>query len=135
MNGQWEYSFDPLNQLLRASSSNQEVCFSYDPLGRRLAKEMGHQLEEFYLYDGANEWAAYDSDGHLKALRVPGLFQHKGTTLPVAIELEGKTYAPFLDSLHNVCRLLEARSGTVTHEYTYSAFGSSLKSHETGFNP
>jgi YD repeat-containing protein len=50
------YQYDYRNQLMRITSGDAEVCYCYDPLGRRNRKTLQQdgetQCQEIYVYDG-----------------------------------------------------------------------------------
>ncbi len=129
--GQFSFKYDPLNRLVEAQNNAFKITYSYDPLGRRVSKTTAccspEKRKEHYLYDDDQELACYE--GELKDLRVFGL-----PSQPVAIELSGRAFAPILDCLGNVKKLVDVAAEKITHSYTYSAFGETLSS-ETRSNP
>ncbi len=58
---------------------------------------LGGKRKEEYLYDGENEIGAFISPENPKNLRVLGLEQNQGNPNTIALELDNKIYAPFLD--------------------------------------
>src|SRR5690349_13586303 len=122
--GTQRYKYDALDQLIEVDTGQQRFHYLYDPFGRRLEKiaeretwdERKESARESYLYDGAQEIAAFEN-GECKQLRVLG---HAGT--PVAFELEKNVYAPIVDPQGQVSRLVNMATQQ-THDYTFSAFG------------
>jgi RHS repeat-associated protein len=100
--------------------------FHYDYFNRLLSQtifttkngEWSFFSQETYLYDGQNELGAYPQE-----LRILG--QGKGAEIgaAIAIEKQGKIYAPMHDLFGNVVALLDPSSGKALETYRYSAFG------------
>ena len=108
----WHYTYDPLSRLTSATNGETTLQFSYDPLGRRLSKQVDNQLPEHYLYDGNRELGAYEN-GNPKNLHLPR----------IAVELEGEIFAPILDCHGNSLHLVSLLSGSIAASYQHTAFG------------
>lgn len=132
----YSFAYTPLNQLSEATIGNTKVCFSYDPLGRRIGRKQytltNHEYHEvsndILFYDGNQEIGQIEQ-GNIQQLRVLGR-QH-----PVAIELQGKAYAPLLDARGNIRRLIDTDTETIVAHYSYSAFGEQSINEQPLFNP
>ncbi len=129
----FQYTYDPLNQLISAQSEKTQVNFTYDPLGRRISKkayiltekkwkEIAH---EYYLYHGQQEIGAFTPTGKPKNIKVLGLGANSPSA--IAIELEKSVFAPILDAQGNICRLIDPISKEIESRYFYSAFGEELQ--------
>lgn len=137
-----KYSYDPLNRLIEAVNGNNKICYSYDPLGRKIGKtvyklienEYKKNFQEFFFYDGNNDIGAVSDEGRVKQLRILGLGSHPEKKSTIAIELEGKTYAPYLDCQGNVRGLIDIASKVIAVSYDYSAFGKQSLTNNI-FNP
>jgi len=124
-------SYDLLGQLIEAKSPFKKILFSYDPLGRRLSKavytathsEWEEQSKESYLYHGNHEIGAFISQKP-KNFRVLGL----GET--IAVELEGRVFAPIKDVQDNIVKLIDAESKKVRESCAFTAFGEDLAQEE-----
>ncbi len=127
----FQYTYDPLNQLISAQSEKTQVNFTYDPLGRRISKKTftltekkwKETVHEYYLYHGQNEIGAFIPTGKPKNIKVLGIAPNS----PIAIELEKSVFAPILDAQGNICRLVNPISKEIESRYFYSAFGEELQ--------
>ena len=64
-----------------------------------------------------------------------GLAKHKNNPQTIAVELEGKVFAPILDCQGNIRRLIDP-TGAIAQRYEFSAFGEKItNSQESLFNP
>ena len=128
--GQILYTYDALGRLTRITYPNKkEILYSYDPLSRLLSKKTstyhyGSWQEEtfFYLYDQEKEIGTLDTTGQIHELKVLGLGIQGDIGAAVAIELQGKAYAPLHDFQGNIVGLV-APDGTVAESYAITAFG------------
>ncbi len=112
------------------------LTFTYDPFHRRLSKtffsRQGGQWKEqntvLFLYDGQREIGAATPLGAITELRILGNQEGAESGAALAIELQGKLYAPLHDLCGNVACLIDAQTGTVTDSYNYTAFGEEVSS-------
>jgi RHS repeat-associated protein len=114
-------TYDPLNRLTTLTKDNLTIHYTYDPLGRRLTKTVATKAE-YYIYDNNEEIGALTETKTLKNLKVLGATPRHKMRQPIAIELEGKVYAPILDQQNNICKLVDPHQNIQT-TYHYSAFG------------
>lgn len=120
------YTYDALNRLVTAEEIGQwKIAYSYDSFGRRLTRTLAGESPTAFIYHQQREIGVH-KNATCAELRVLG--HGKGAELgaAVAIELEGKSYAPLHDHRGNVCSLLDAASGQIAEFYRYSAFGENL---------
>ena len=133
------YHYDALDRLSAVEIPNATTAvYTYDAFHRRLTKKQSvwdsttnrwivtNTLR--FLYDGEKEIGVVDNQGKLIELRVlgtgtMGTGQHSDIGAAVAIELDGKVYAPIHDFRGNVCCLLSHETGKTVENYRYSAFG------------
>jgi len=128
--GVTHFNYDCLDRLLSVITPTHYAQFTYDAFHRRLSKKLFIQKEgqwieqsqERFLYDGDNEIGAADSSGKLTQLRILGLGKGAEIGASVAIELEGRSYAPIHDLRGNIVKLI-SKTGEVAESYAYTAFG------------
>ncbi|MCB1106853.1 MAG: hypothetical protein KDK76_02010 [Chlamydiia bacterium] len=127
--GEFKFTYDPLNRLISIKGQNFEESLVYDPLGRCLAKTItspgffgSFKETEYYLYDGKEEIGAITPKGYLKNLKVLGRKAYKEVRLPIAIEIDHEIFAPILD-LHGNIRKLIDKGGQIRANYEYEGFG------------
>lgn len=124
----FQLTYDPLNQLIKAHNNSTTIEYVYDPLGRLLSKICDGKTEH-YIYDQDQEIGSFNDE--IKQLRLLG---HHGKT--VAIELEGKVFAPIVDQQRNIRVLVDPQTKKIRDKYQFSAFGELQKSlEEAAFNP
>ncbi len=137
------FVYDHLNRLVEAVTPNRKFCFTYDPLGRRIAKTCFHKSEagwkegekEHILYDGENDIGTIAPNGNIKHLRVLGITTNPKSPSAVAIELDGKVYAPIVDCQGNVRSLIDLDQKTPVANYDFSLFGESLHDDQPIMSP
>lgn len=130
LSGHTSYTYDALDRLIGVQAPHQRLKFTYDSFHRRLSKTVYEQdrgiwqpTEQYlYLYDGQNEIGATDSSGNILQLRVLGITPHAEIGAAIAIEIEGKTYAPIHDLFGNVAALVSP-DGQICQSYRYDSFG------------
>ena len=127
-NGSFEYSYDALNRLVSTSSPDTQITFAYDVFDRCISKTVNGK-QECYLYHGTEELGSFFPNGRTKELKVPGL-----GLKPIAIELDGKVFAPICDYRGNIRRLVDVFA-QVAESYDYTAFGEELKQPKSLSNP
>ena len=123
--GDFHFSYDENNQLIRAFSSEYEVTFTYDQDGLRTSKTVNGEVER-YSYLGRNEIAKIDGDGNLKELRIPGLSPHQDIFRPIAIETRDAIYAPIHNIHGNITKLINISTEEVISLSLTDPFGRGL---------
>lgn len=125
------YTWNARNQLTQISQgSNVQLSFSYDALGRRIAKTVGSGTPTQYLYDGANvvqETQGSSVNPVLNGLGIDERFARNDIT--------GRTYY-LADILRSTVALTDS-AGTIRQQYSYDPYGNTEQSDTTtGFtNP
>jgi len=136
----YHLKYDPLNRLINVETSQRNIKFTYDPLGRCLSKTVegkDNQTEskETYLYDGLHEIGAVSSDGILKQLRILGMRKHDKIASTVGVELDGSYFACLCDHQDHLSLLIDPRTKTIANRYSFTAFGEPKLVKEKLFNP
>ena len=119
------FIYDEENKLVKASSSDYEITYTYDSLGRRDSKTVNGETD-YYGYYGSNEIAIFDSDGQVKELRIPGLSPHKDLLRPIAVETRNAIYAPIHDVQNNIVKLIDIKTKEVISLDLPDPFGRGL---------
>lgn len=125
------YTWNARNQLAQISQgSNVQLSFSYDALGRRVAKTVGSGAPTQYLYDGEN--VVQETQGNavnpvLNGLGIDERFARNDVT--------GRTYY-LTDILRSTVALTDS-AGAIRQQYSYDPYGNTEQSDTTtGFtNP
>jgi RHS repeat-associated protein len=125
------YTYDALGRLTSITHpKKKQIHYLYDPLSRLLSKKISiykngtwsEQPPIYYLYDQEKEIGSLDSKGAIHELKVLGLGIRGEIGAAVAIEIDGKAFAPLHDFQGNVLALLSP-SGEIVESYEISAFG------------
>ena len=119
------YTYDALDRLIRIETPAFTQIFSYDYLHRCLSKTTNQQTQ-FFLYDGMNEIGSFDASLEPLELRILGNAPHAEIGAAIAIELQGKTFAPIHDLQGNVAVLLPLESQDDPTFFRYSAYGEEI---------
>lgn len=138
--GTTDYTYDPLDQLIKVESNDKKTEFIYDPLGRCLEKISSNKIRgrweessrEDYLYDGDEEIGSFRAPNKLESLRV---ISPDSSSKTISIETGGHVFAPMTDVQRNIRRLIDFETNEIVEKYDYSAFGEKLQSEETIKNP
>lgn len=128
------YGYDALNRLVRVEYPKQKAfTYIYDAFHRRIGQQCWEwkkeqetwelQTTEHLIYDGFKEIGKVDEEGQFIELRVLGQGQGAELGAAVALELQGKVFAPLHDYLGSVRCLVDAESKNVVESYSYSAYG------------
>lgn len=133
------FRYDALDRLSEVEQPTECLAtYTYDAYNRRISKSssvwnsstkqwvVSNQIN--YLYDGNKEIGTTDLNGRIKELRVLGIgVMNSGENTEigasVALELNGKVYAPINDHRGNICCLVDSGTGDAAESYRYSAFG------------
>lgn len=137
IDGSLSYSYDALGRLISITDQmKKKVVFSYDAYSRLSSKEIfqnGYSIRtRFYFYDEEYEIGSTNLFGTILDLKVLGLGLKEDIGAAIAIELEGKVYAPLHDFQGNIIALV-SKSGQIVWTYEYDAFGN--ESSEISQNP
>jgi RHS repeat-associated protein len=104
------FTYNEKNQLIQAGGKS----YTYDNYGRRIGKDT-----VTYLYLGWEEIASFE-DGRCKTLKVPGIGG------AVAIEIDGKPYAPVIDVQGIIRKLIDPETNSVYKEICSDVFGQGI---------
>jgi RHS repeat-associated protein len=119
----WAYAYDPENRLITANKSGGSVAatYAYDPLGRRTHKSGTGVTETYFLDDGTDEIAEYDSTGTPVNRFVPG----PSINEPAAqIIVSGSHRRFFLADHHgSTVAMVNASGNQVEGPYVYDTYG------------
>ena len=134
-NGNWSYTWNGENRLIRAvnSASGVKLEFAYDYMGRRIFKKVynGEILEKHlsFAYDGyklIEEKNALDNNAAVRKYVWQPEALNRDVPLTVYDVVSDKTYYYHTDANKNVTELSD-ESGNVVAHYEYSPFGSLTK--------
>ncbi len=114
------YAYDALDRLIAIRKGEETITYTYDASHRRLSKRTKDK-EEFYLYVGSDEIGSI-CQGEIQDLRILG-HSSAGEKGAIAIELQGKAYAPLYDCQGDLVALIDSSTGRTEESYCYSAFG------------
>lgn len=101
------FIFDEFDQLIQAGTKQ----FTYDALGRRLSSD---STSYFYIED--EEIGSFE-EGQIKELKVVG------SKAPIAIEINGKPFAPVVDVQNTIRKLIDWENKDVTYRNSSDPFG------------
>ncbi len=124
------YTYDALGRMTSVDMGEGKVEYTYDLSGRRLSKnltENGETYKEFYLYQGVNQIGVYNEVKKPIHQRILGAHGHTDLPLAVAIESEGKVYAPIYSSHYNILQLVDQETQEVIHYESLKPFGDNLQ--------
>ncbi|WP_068471428.1 RHS repeat-associated core domain-containing protein [Candidatus Protochlamydia phocaeensis] len=131
--GKTAYQYDALNRLVRVTKDDSAIQYLYDAFDRRIeqklyckdAKNSVWKLvkTDYFIHDGQKEIGKMNDSFDLTELRVLGVGKGAELSAAIALEIEGKVFAPIHDHQGSVRCLLEAETGQVAEFYRYSAFG------------
>lgn len=126
------FAYDALDRMVKVENpEKQRVQYIYDSFHRRIEQrldewqegEWKHQGTEKFIYDGFKEIGKIDQEGNLVELRILDNSLTSDTGSAVALELYGKLLVPIHDLQGSVSCLVDAESGEIIENYSYSAFG------------
>lgn len=124
-----QFEYDALDRLIKVITDTKIVEYTYDILDRRLSKtiHIDSQIEkEHSIYLGTNEIAIYDADNNIKHLRILGASFHKNLPISIAIESDGKIFAPVYDHSLNIAMLVDINNRSLIDYTTLHPFGTNL---------
>lgn len=111
--------------------------YTYDGFHRRLSEtlyfwenESWHEKQKrYFLYDHQNEIGALNEKGEIVELRILRDIRNAEIGTAVALELDGKIFAPIHDLTGNLSALISLETQTIKEIYNYHAFGEVLCRH------
>ncbi|MES2344555.1 MAG: RHS repeat-associated core domain-containing protein, partial [Chlamydiota bacterium] len=122
------YTYDSFDRLIEITKQGLRLTFTYDPFHRRLSKTTyidNTATTRLFLYAGQNEIGAATPDGTLTELRILGHSRGAEISAAIAIELNGRLYAPIHDLFGNLTHLIDT-TGTIASHQHYTSFGEPL---------
>jgi hypothetical protein len=122
--GTYNYTYDSENHLLTAHTSvgsNISASYLYDPLGRRTEKSGHGVTQTYFLNDGIDEVAEYDSTKTMTSRIIPGATIDKPIAV-VAMPAETKEYF-HTDKQGTVFAMSDGSGNVAEGPYTYDAWG------------
>lgn len=125
LQGERCYTYDALDRLIRVETPEYIQSYTYDFLHRCLSKMTlrgREQAVQHFLYDGMNEIGSFNESLQPMELRILGNAPHAEIGAAIAIEVQGKAYAPIHDLQGNLAALLPL-DGEAPIFYRFTAFG------------
>jgi RHS repeat-associated protein len=119
--GNFTYTYDAENRLLKANNSTVNAKYEYDPLGRRTKKAVSGATPIFFLSDGTDEIAEYDNSNAVTKRYIPG----PAIDEPIAMEtVSGGAKEYFHTDRQGSVVAMSDGSGALTEgPYTYDPYG------------
>jgi RHS repeat-associated protein len=128
------YRYDALNRLISVEQTEHFIIkYTYDVFNRRVTKTRDAWDEATsswkqsgsyrFLYDGDNEIGVVDEQGNIIEMRVLGFGLGADLGAAVAIERQGRVYAPIHDHRGSICCLVDMEEKQAVEYYRYTAFG------------
>jgi RHS repeat-associated protein len=152
----WAMAYDPENRLVTAckpscTTPTVDATYAYDPLGRRNEKSGTGVTTTYFLDDGVDELAEYNSSGAVSMRYIPGpainepilsvtgsgthrfiQTDHHGSVIAVASLGGAETEGPYLYDSYGNCFVGTTPCNTLTTSVPYKYVGMRLDP-ETGF--
>lgn len=130
-NGKYHYFYDALDRLIAVETDSDKVVHQYDPFDRRItslfyvkANDEWEQSDvRHYIYDGCREIGCANQQGQIIQLKILGVGLGEDVGAAIALELNGKVFAPIHDRNGSIVALIDAETGLTAETYRYSAFG------------
>lgn len=127
--------YDTLDRLISITAKDVRLLFTYDPLNRRLTKELHHKIEGSwkasthltFLYQQECDIGALGPSGKIVELRTLGLGRGVDIGSTLAVELDGVLYFALSNLRGSIVQLINQQGEAATYRYT--AFGIPLSSH------
>ena len=134
--GAMSLSYDALDRLISVEHPGVSRSeYTYDDMNRRILKKNllwkeGSWLEgeclRFIFFKSCEIGSIDTLGGQLKEFRVLGLGRGAELGASIAVEIEGKIFAPIHDHRYNIALLIDVDSKRPTDSYRYSAFGEEI---------
>lgn len=131
------YTYDALNRLIKVTSGQDyQIVYTYDAFHRQLSRQtrtwnpqknkwVANSAQHF-LYDGDREIGSATKDKQITELRILGIGLGAEIGASIAIELDGKAYAPIHDHRGCVSCLVDIQTQEATESYRFTAFGEEI---------
>ncbi len=115
------FTYDAENRLLTATAPGLSAAYAYDPLGRRNHKSGTGVTETYFLDDGDDEIAEYDSSKTLTVFYIPG----PAIDEPIAMVTASTGAKEYFHTNHqgSVIAMSDATGAKVEGPYTYDPYG------------
>jgi RHS repeat-associated protein len=123
--GTWAYAYDPENRMVSAaktSGGTVTAAYAYDPMGRRTKKSGTGVTGTYFLDDGQDEIAEYNSAGTTETTRyVPG----PAVNQPIAqVTVSSGAHRYFQTDHHGSVIAIASQAGNeLEGPYTYDTWG------------
>lgn len=119
--GTYTFTYDAENRLLTANKTGLAATYQYDPLGRRTKKSGTGVTTTYFLSDGTDEIAEYDSSQVLTRRIIPG----PAIDQPIAIQDVASGTKSFFhtDKQGSVVAMSDLTGALVEGPYTYDPYG------------
>lgn len=125
--GHLVYSYDAMDRLIKIElDRDHAIEYVYDAFNRRIAeKTISKKSTETaqYIYLQEKEIGKINEHGKIVELRIIGINKGSDTGAAVAIEIDGRTFAPIHDRSGSVRSLIDIKTKAVAECYRYSSFG------------
>lgn len=121
--GTYTFTYDAENRLLTASKTGLSASYSYDPVGRRTQKSGTGVTQTFYLSDGTDEIAEYDTSSNVINRYVPG-----PTIDELVARVTGTGTKTFFhtDKQGSVVAMSDTTGAMAEGPYTYDPYGNCM---------
>lgn len=111
------YTYNAENRLTAAATPEHAITCAYDPMGRRVEKNVDGQITS-YLHDGDQVLVEYDGSGSELRRYVYG----PGIDEPISMIIDGKAYYYQFDGQGSVIAVSDD-AGNYLEIYAYSVYG------------
>lgn len=119
------FTYDALDRLKTLHIDKEHWEFFYDEQNRCIlykASSDNTSIIEKVLYIGQNDIGTADAVGRIHTLRILGKGLGAEIGAAIALEIDGKTFAPLHDHRGNVVSLIDT-AGKAAETYRYTSFG------------
>ncbi|MGA1839033.1 MAG: MopE-related protein [bacterium] len=111
------YTYNSENRLIGINTSNNNIFYYYDGLGRRICKEV-NGVKTYYIYDDEDIIFILNGSFNISSRYTHGL----GIDEPIQMEQGDISYYYLFDALGSIVQVLDIY-GNTQQEYTYDSFG------------
>ncbi len=122
------YTYDALGRLTSITyPQKRKIHYFYDPLSRLIAKQVcienvPKREKLYYLYDDDLEMGVLNEKGQILELKVMGLGIKGDIGSAIALEFKDQVFAPLHDFSGNIIALV-SKEGLIAEVYNFTAFG------------